>query len=161
MTAHRPDQTNERLVAVLENSIEEARGLRDTLAAERTALEERDPDALERILGAKTAHVETLAALDTERQQLFAAAGIETRRGEGSAIQSATQHAGIDRRWQQLVELADECAQLNQANGFVIRARQSRVDTRLKIIRGEPIAPVTYGHAGDRIGNGHRSLAEA
>ncbi len=157
MTAHRPDQTNERLVAVLENSIEEARGLRDTLAAERTALEERDPDALERILGAKTAHVETLAALDTERQQLFAAAGIETRRGEGSA----TQHAGIGQRWQQLVDLADECAQLNQANGFVIRARQSRVDTRLKIIRGEPIAPVTYGHAGDRIGNGHRSLAEA
>ena len=157
MTAHPPDNTSQRIVAILDDSIEEARGLRDTLAAERAALEERDPDALERILGAKTAHVESLAALDTERQQLFAAAGIETRQGEAPA----TRHAGIDRRWQQLIDLADECAQMNQANGFVIRARRSRVDTRLKIIRGEPIAPLTYGHAGDQTGNGHRSLAEA
>ena len=157
MTAHHPDNTKQRIVAILDNSIEEARGLRDTLAAERTALEERDPDALERILGAKTAHVESLAALDRERQQLFAAAGIGTRNAEATA----TQQAGIDRRWQQLIDLADECSQMNQANGFVIRARQSRVDARLKIIRGEPIAPLTYGHAGDQSGNGHRSLAEA
>lgn len=157
MTALHPHPMPERVAAVLDDSIEEARGLRDALAAERTALEERDPDALERVLGTKTAHLEKLTALDTERQSLFAAAGIEPL-GDGPP---ALQDAAIGVRWQQLIELADVCRTLNQANGFVIRARQSRVDARLKIIRGEPIAPLTYGQAGDRPGNGHRSLAEA
>ena len=157
MTAPHPNHTPARVVAVLDESIEEARGLRDALAAERTALEERDPDALERVLSTKSAHVDKLTALDTERQRLFAATGIEPLADGAPAIKDTS----IDTRWQQLVDLADECRTLNQANGFVIRARQSRVDTRLKIIRGEPIAPLTYGQAGDRTGNGHRSLAEA
>lgn len=157
MTAHHPDQNTGRVVAVLDESIVEARGLRDALAAEREALEERDPDALERVLGVKTAHVERLTALDTERQHLFAAAGIEPVPGTGfTGIDQ-----GVDERWHQLVDLANECARLNLANGNVIRARQSRVDARLKIIRGEPIAPLTYGHSGENTGNGHRSLAEA
>ena len=155
MTAHHPDTTPRRLAAVLDESIAEARGLRLALAAEREALEDRDPDALERVLGTKTAHVDKLTALDAERQTLFAAAGIEPGAGP------ATRVRGIDSRWRELIDLADECARLNQANGNVIRASQSRVDARLKIIRGEPISPLTYGHTGDRTGNGHRSLAEA
>ena len=157
MTAPHPDPTPEHIAAVLDRSIEEARGLRDALAAERTALEDRDPDALERVLDTKTAHVDRLTALDSERQQLFAAAGFEN----GPSGPPSPRFAGVELRWQRLIDLADQCAQLNQANGFVIRARQSRVDARLKIVRGEPIAPVTYGQSGDRTGNGHRSLAEA
>jgi len=148
--------------AALEACIDAAGRLLESLQAEKQALVDRDPDALECVLAEKAQRTDELAALDRERSRLATAAGFAEHHGDSDVSSPHGTQRDIAERWEQLQALIEGCAALNLANGNVIRVRQALVADRLKLIRGETRVAATYEQPGSaRHRAAHRSLAQA
>ncbi len=124
------------LQALLDQEVAALRAVLATLATERSALEERAPDALLAASNAKAEAVARAARLEQERRDLVAA-------------NPGKQDAAVQRLLQELKKLAAECRQQNDANGLLIRGQRRRVEGSLNVLRGGGGAADTYGRDGE------------
>jgi flagellar biosynthesis protein FlgN len=145
------------LARLLDAQIDAMQSVLTSLEAERQALSARDGDALLRAVSSKAASIASADTIEGERQVVLDRLGSSERRGRGGRDFSAD--AGISQRWQHVLTLTQQCRALNEANGQMIRGQRRRVEGTLRILRGEPVAPVEYGPAGEHRSRGStRSL---
>jgi flagellar biosynthesis protein FlgN len=132
------EQLSEGLIAVLEEQIQCAEAMLDTLGRENEALLKGDAEQLNAAGATKAVLVETLEALECQRRSLTEAlaAGVA-----GAAAQPAA-----NQEWQRLLELIGECKQRNDRNGALVKARSEQVRTALRALRGTE--PDLYGRSG-------------
>lgn len=152
-----------RIVDVLGTSVLHAMGLKESLIAEKSALEQQDPAALDAAVQTKSQCVNELQSLDAERTGLCAAAGFEAGAGQmESLIAWCDEGAVIANAWDHLMSIAADCNAMNMTNGAIIRVREQQVRSGISLLRGQNPDSDTYGHRdGMSSGFEQRSLAEA
>ena len=124
------------LEALLTEELSALRAVLATLETERTALQERSPDAL-------------IAASNAKAEAVARAARLEQDRRDSLAASPGTQPATVTRLLNELKKLAAECRQRNEINGQMIRGQRRRVEGSLNVLRGAQAAPDTYGRDGE------------
>ncbi len=163
MSASTQAETRARIVDILGTSVLHAMGLKESLVAEKTALEHQDVAALELAIQGKSRCVSELQTLESERTGICAAAGFEAGTEQmQSLIAWCDEGSAIAGAWDQLMTIAAECNALNMTNGAIIRLREQHIHSSLSLLRGQAPETDTYGPP-DRT-RGHfeqRSLAEA
>lgn len=148
------------LEVVLDRELEVARTLATTLDAERVALTGKSPEAVMEKAAEKTQLFGIIEALETERNQLCAAARIslpEARRGQSLAMSGVSD--SVADRWRTLLELIAACRKSNEINGYIINTRRSQLDQLFQVLRGG--APITYSPQGKTFAKSLRALAQA
>lgn len=156
-------ETRARIVDNLGMSVLHAMALRESLLAEKSALESQDLAALDTVVQNKSRCVTELQTLDTERTKICAAADFEAGASQmQSLIAWCDEESVISNAWDQLMHVAADCNALNLTNGAIIRVREQQIRSSLSLIRGQAPESDTYGHP-DRTSSGfeQRSLAEA
>lgn len=163
MSNSEPDLFRAQVSDLLGTSVLHALGLKESLAAEKAALETQDIDALNEAVANKSRCVTELQSLDSERTTLCAEAGFEKGPDQmDKVMQWCDTDSIIANCWNHLMQLAAECNALNMTNGAIIRARQHQIHANLSVLRGQPPEADTYGReAGGAASNPRRSLAEA
>ncbi len=160
MTNLRPHHARGRIIDILGKSVFQALGLKESLEDERRALETQDLEALDLAVTNKGICIEELKRLESARANVCVDAGFDPE-----AMQQLTEWCDddsmIERRWNDLIELATECNSLNLTNGNIIRARQVQLGGRLAVLRGAFETPATYERDGSGPAHANRSLAEA
>ncbi len=158
-----PAEVRARAVDIIGDSIFHALGLKESLLAERNALEARDIDALQAAVTGKSACVEHLQALDTRRIELCESLGFAGAAGQmQELIDWCDQDDAINSRWEQLMVIAAESSALNMTNGAIIRLRQQQFESSLSVLRGVTPGTGIYGRNGSTAGHTDRSsLAQA
>jgi flagellar biosynthesis/type III secretory pathway chaperone len=151
------DDARRRLEDLLDREIEIARGLSETLSAERAALTGSSPDAVEHQAAEKTRLLGIIETLESERRTLAASAeqslpGARVPPGTGVA-------AAVAERWRTLMELMAGCRASNEVNGYIINLRQGQIKQLLNVVRG--VSPVTYTSQGKTLAKALRALAKA
>ena len=136
-----------RLEDLLDREIELARVLKDTLAAEKTALTGDSPAAVEESAAEKIRVLEAIEELDQERRTLC-----ESPASAGVA-------ATVVERWRKLMELMAGCRTANDVNGHIIHVRRHQIRQLMDIVRGGP--SITYGPQGKTFSKALRALARA
>jgi flagellar biosynthesis/type III secretory pathway chaperone len=136
-----------RLEDLLDREIELARVLKDTLAAEKTALTGDSPAAVETNAAEKIRVLEAIEKLDQERRALCA-----SPTSQGIA-------ATVVERWSKLMELIAGCRTANEVNGHIIHVRRHQIRQLIDIVRGGP--SVTYDPQGKTFAKALRALARA
>ncbi|MEM6512654.1 MAG: flagellar protein FlgN [Pseudomonadota bacterium] len=157
------DSARSQIIEILGCSIFHAKGLRESLDKEKTALAAQDMDALMAAIEEKGTQVRELQVLDIKRSELCRESGFADGPEQMDRFTAwcdrDTEVAGT---WSQLIALAEECNTLNLSNGAVIRVRRQQVDDGLSILRGQAPGTPTYGRNGvNRDGLGQRAIAEA
>ncbi len=163
MSRASPEETRARLERVVSDSISCARGLKKALADERRALEDRDTDALGRIVERKDARLKELFALEKTRAGVCVDAGFGADPDAMLRVVEWCDHdATIQTDWGRFRELAEELGSLNLTNGAIIRLRRKQVSDALALLRGDDGVTDTYGPDGaSGIAGGGRALIEA
>ncbi len=129
-----------QLIAVLNEQIRCAETMLGTLGRENQALATGDTESLNAVGAEKARLVETLEALEIERQGLVAV--IEAELAPQQDRPNATP------AWSSLLELIAACQQQNQRNGALLKARSEQVRAALNLLRGAE--PGLYGASGMR-----------
>ncbi len=124
------------LEALLTEELSALRAVLATLETERTALQERVPDAL-------------IAASNAKAEAVARAARLEQDRRDSLEASPGTPPATVSRLLNELKKLAAECRQRNEINGQMIRGQRRRVEGSLNVLRGGRAAPDTYGRDGE------------
>ena len=135
------------LAQLLDAQIEAMQAVLTSLEAERQALAARDGEALLKAVNSKASSIASADTIEGQRQVMMDRLGTPERPGRRGREFSAD--AGISRRWQHVLALTQQCRALNDANGQLIRGQRRRVEGTLRVLRGEPVAPVEYGPAGE------------
>ena len=117
-----------QLIAVLNEQIRCAQTMLGALGRENEALASGDTESLNAAGAEKARLVETLEALETERQGLVAV--IEAELAPSDYRRSATP------AWDSLLDLIAACQRQNQRNGALLKARSEQVRAALKLLRG-------------------------
>jgi flagella synthesis protein FlgN len=126
------DDARRAVYAEMASSVDALRG---TLDAEREALDQLDPVALDAATSAKARLLLRLEALEAERRQLddFAA----PRESSGT--------------WQRIRSQLEDCRRMNETNGSIVEHQLRGVRRGIGILRGAGEAPpllyVPGGHA--------------
>ncbi|WP_164880868.1 flagella synthesis protein FlgN [Aestuariirhabdus litorea] len=140
--------------------------LHNLLTQERKALEERDAESLESLLGSKNSLINLLNESASKRTQLLAEQGFEHNR-EGMkryiATLSPEQSEELSELWSELEEGLESCKELNLVNAKVLQHTRTAVDRLLTIYRGSAAKSVSlYGEDGSATrANEHRSITKA
>ncbi len=163
MTALSPTEARDRFVDLLNDSVYQALGLKETLEDERKALESQDMESIESAVESKSTCVSSLQGLDRQRIDLCADCGFAAGPDQMlELIEWCDEDELIKNRWDHLMIVAAESSALNMTNGAIIRVRQQQFESSLSVLRGTSPGADTYGrHGGESGGFGHRSLAEA
>lgn len=163
MPALSPSEARARFIELLNDSVYQALGLKETLVDERAALESQDVENIERAVESKSACVSKLQKLDQQRTDLCADCGFSAGPAQmPDLIEWCDDDNLIKDRWDQLMIVAAESSALNMTNGAIIRLRQQQFESSISVLRGVTPGADTYGrHGGESGGFGHRSLAEA
>lgn len=149
MMHSQPTTETGRPTGSLENQITALENLRTCLEEEHRALQSRDPEMLLAVTERKTACLSEANRI--ARQQ----------RETGSAQTSVVVDRDTNRRREHLDTLTRTCRELNDANGALIRRQRVRVETTLRILRGDPAQSDLYSPTGQQSQNGpaRRTLA--
>jgi flagellar biosynthesis/type III secretory pathway chaperone len=134
------EQLSEGLIAVLQEQIDCAEAMLETLGRENQALVRGDAEQLNAAGAAKAQLVETLETLERQRLSLAEAVTASVARA-GSRMGAATSP-----EWRRLLDLIGECKQQNERNGALVKARSEQVRTALRALRGTE--PDLYGRSG-------------
>ena len=158
-----PREARSRIVDLIADSAREALALRESLEAERQALEAQDTDALQAVVLSKNAHAENLHELDRQRSTLCQQWGFSAGPDQiDNVIGWCDEDDAISGCWAELMTIAAEGNALNLTNGAIIRLRQQHFETSLSVLRGVMPGSDTYGRNGEESGDfSRRSLAEA
>ena len=132
------------------------------LNAERTALAQRDMDALEQTTGEKLQHTLELEQLDRQREDLLSQLGFATdAEGLRQCFKRLPQADNLKRLWQQILSNLDACRNGNLTNGGILEAGRQHVEQALSILRGQCGTPSLYKSGGDTTADlGRRELGK-
>ncbi len=152
-----------QIVEILDESIHQALGLKESLQDERHALEQQDTDALKVALTTKGVCVNHLQVVENRRIELCDASGFAAGPEQmGKFLEWCDEGSAIAERWLELLDIAAECNTLNLTNGAIVQAHQQMVATNLSVIRGGDAVPDTYQREGRDAANADsQSLARA
>lgn len=157
-----PDECKSVLHGNLDESLLLAGDLQECLTTERRALEDRDAPALESAAMQKRGLVEKLDTLDRQRNSAGELCGFTASANLIDDLSQWCADPTLVTRWQQFLELARKCSDLNNCIGAVIRVRQLQVQDALGLLRGKSPSSSTYGPTGQEGRNlGSRALAQA
>ena len=112
-----------KLVSLIEKEVDQASALNTALQLEKDILSNKDFDGLEVVTAKKQSVVDTLNALDAERQQLLHECGYSTDSAGVQAFihaQSGVRKQQLESLWQRLLDTVDACQQQNLVNGSII-----------------------------------------
>ncbi len=163
MNSRSPDDTRDRIVEILSESVRCALGLKETLAEEREALERRDTVSLNSAAVSKTALIRQLAKLNEARSEVSEQAGFGSSTGKMAALADwCDDDSLVTNCWQHFREIASECDLLNKTNGAIIHLRRQQILEGLSVLRGDQRDANTYAPAGTATnGMAGRALTEA
>ncbi|MEX1826312.1 flagella synthesis protein FlgN [Luteibacter sp. CQ10] len=133
MTQQRDSDFDAALAGVMGDLAREVDALHAHLIEERMVLDKADAAALEAVGRAKSASLDRIDRLDTERRQLSDASGIDSLN---------------DARWSHTVERLLECRRLNETNGRIVGQRMGQIRQALAVISGDAPNGSTYGPDG-------------
>jgi flagellar biosynthesis/type III secretory pathway chaperone len=147
--------TGEEQLRHTESCIEQCMALTEVLHSalleERSALERRDGEALERSLTAKRECIRQLEQADPHERLTGAILG----RGEEPSTEDVLSYLAsigddgtLARRWRTLLSATRECRDLNTINGRLAGALRDRAEQTLMLLRGLADGPGTYGPDG-------------
>lgn len=150
------------LGAVLGDSLESVHALLAALTHERQALEQHNSAALDQALAEKQDQIAVLARLEAQRQRICGDAGFASDAEGMLALADACADGDtLLSRWQRYCDAANDCEQLNLANGAAIRLRQQQVADNLALLRGSDRDTDTYSPDGSTQSGAGRALTEA
>lgn len=145
MTPHPGPQ----LAKLMDQEIEAAQALLDTLQAESEALG-RDPEALEQAALRKQSLVTGMESLHQKRCTLLQSAGCApTRSGLEDFLARFDLGGRLQQRWQRLLDLTHRCRDVNLSNGAAVEMSRLHLRQALAIIHGQSPQTVTYGASGE------------
>lgn len=160
-------QSLNTLNTVLARQVEAAQALEQLIARERSLLTGEDAAAVEAVASEKAALLNRIEALETDRRQVLAMAGLGLngpameRLIRGQSPLPAPARAETGRLWSALVAAMERCRDGNDVNGAIVGLRQRQVRQLLNILRTGREDELTYGPSG-RAGSGSaRGLARA
>lgn len=129
------------MTRLLDRQVEALTVVLDVLEQERTALAERDVDAVARLSERKHGSLAAVDELETRRREIAPSL---------AAMEMLTEVPNVARRWEKLLDLTRRCRELNDGNGRLIRRQQRRVESTLQLLRGgESPREATYGPDGE------------
>ena len=158
-----PSDARTQFIDMLNDSVFQALGLKESLEEERKALESQDMERIEAAVTSKSSCVLKLHALDKKRVELCSFCGFSADPEQmQDLINWCDDDDLIKNRWEHLLLIAAESASLNMTNGAIIRLRQHQFESSLAVLRGVKPGADTYGRNGEESGGlGHQSLAQA
>ncbi|MBT8136696.1 MAG: flagellar protein FlgN [Gammaproteobacteria bacterium] len=143
-------QWHKSLRDIIGHELALAKQLGDALAGEREALRAVDPAALDAATARKHDCIEGLSALDGERRQLCATAGVTTdRSGMEHLLLQADPAGALTDSWNQLLGQLEACREANTSNGVIVRLQKRRVTEALGLLHGEAANNAVYGDTGE------------
>ena len=164
MTAQEPAaQSAARLAALMAEETVTLRTALGHLHAERRALESGEVDALAVLAAHKSEVYGRLAQLGDARTALLARAGSKPARDDIQALfETAPDWAICRQPFQELMTLAREAHDLNQANGMLIHAQMKSSQQALAVLISASEQASTYGPDGQSLARStSRSLGSA
>ncbi len=156
-------ETRDRIVRILTESVDCALGLKETLVAERDALERRDTISLNTAAVSKAALIRKLAGLNESRGKISEQAGF----GRGTETMEdlaawCDEDSLVSNCWRRFREIASECDLLNKTNGAIILLRRQQILDGLSLLRGNQNSTSTYTPTGAAVNSfAGRELTEA
>ena len=132
------------------------------LEAERSALIERDLQALEMTIQDKIKHTRQLEQLDQQRQNLVSELGFATDAdGLQRCFDSLPRTDALKHLWQQILANIEACQSGNLTNGGILESSRQHIEQALRILRGQSNTPSLYNPDGDTSANlGQRELGK-
>lgn len=158
-----PSAARTQLAELLNETVFQALGLKESLEEERKGLQAQDLESIDAAVENKSTCVLKLRDLDNKRMGLCVTCGF----ADGplqmqQLIDWCDDSEVIKSRWDQLLVIVAESSALNMTNGAIIRVRQQQFESSLSVLRGKTPGADTYGrYGGESGGFGHRSLAQA
>lgn len=150
MSVFTTSQAHAQVVIILDESVDVALRLAQTLADERRALESQDLAMLDDVVVRKSADAEFLKVLDGKREELLAACNLPSGPDRmQELIDWCDENDKINIRWQRLLQITADSSDVNITNGAIIRVRQQHFESSLAVLRGHRTGPETYGRNGE------------
>jgi flagella synthesis protein FlgN len=154
--------TQQSLETVLTREVQCTECLLVCLEAERSALTQRDLQALEKTTQDKIQHTQLLEQLDQQRQKLVTELGFATDvDGLQHCFNSLSRADTLKHLWQQILANIEACQTSNLTNGGILESGRQHIEHALRILRGESATPSLYDPHGDTPANlGQRELGK-
>lgn len=158
-----PRQCREELNELLRAEYDCAGRLAALLGDETEALNGRDIDAVETLVGRKQTLMQEFEALEARRHALLERAGFGGAQPDIEACIAWCDGSGrLARGWRALLERIRDCQHRNRCNGAVLESSRRHAQQALALLRGQNPQPGLYtphgASAADTLG---RSLAKA
>ena len=162
MTMDARPQRFEHTRTLLVDTQRAAERLINALYDERTALRHDDTSSLTGAVGRKKVHLATLEKLDHQRRGLLASCRYsDDLDGMARFIADHDEGGALEMHWSKTLALLAEGREANTANGAIIATQQRQRAEAMRVLRGMPEEPETYGPEGKTETSGqYRALAE-
>ncbi len=151
------------LADLVEEEITASETLLAALMAETEALEGKDPKQVENCAGRKVAAVKQVEQLESRRRTLFNQLGLDEQAEILPQLaNAAAQTPNLSARWEALVEIAAQCHEQNQRNGYLIKVHSQYASELLNALTGQYPSGTLYDPKGQKRSDGNQhSLAKA
>jgi flagella synthesis protein FlgN len=158
----RPEDLRQHLERVLVDESGLLTELEQVLTREADVVGGDDPNAIENIGAARHHCIESLMRLDAERVTACRMLSFGTGPDAIERLLSSCDHdRTLRRRWQENLQIARRCKELNERNGAVVTLKLGQVRQRLATMRGSSAAPAYGRHGLPYEGIARRELAQA
>jgi len=156
------ERTQQSLEDLLTREVQFTERLLVCLEAERTALTQRDLQALAMTTQDKIRHTRQLEQLDQQRQKLVSELGFaEDADGLQRCFDSLPRADALKHLWQQILTNLEACQTGNLTNGGILESDRQHIEQALRILRGQSTSPSLYDPHGDTPANlGQRELGK-
>ena len=135
-----------QMIAQDKSALEE---LRDCLFKEREYLESRNLDPMQVLIERKIQLIDQISKQVKFRAQVLAKLNLpQTAAGWSQFLQRHPLTQPLETEWQTVVQIYEECQELNQINGKLVARSQKTFGHILNLIRGQVTAPSLYGSNG-------------
>ena len=156
------EQCRAELTELLGRSIACVNELYGNLATERDSLERGDIDALNGAAAEKQMFVNKLEGLETARGKISVACGFGKQPEQMPLLAEwCSDASAIAESWQQFIEIAKDCDEMNTSNGAIINVRHQQTRNALSLLRnGGPDIEIYGPHGKTSSTRGAQSLTE-
>jgi flagellar biosynthesis/type III secretory pathway chaperone len=134
-----------------------------TLQNEFELLNQQDIENLSEIAVQKKQLSDKIEHIDQQRNQLIAQTGLDNSRDNiVQLLELASMHIKeLPDNWRKIEQLTRRCADQNQINGIILGNNRRNVESRLALLRGQPLTPESYSSNGKTTANNKsRTLAQ-
>ena len=155
--------TRQQLGQILDQEIQAAGDLLESLAGEFEALRTNNPDAIDAAGTAKRERIERLELLEHERKDVCLACGYSIEEsGVAAMLAWCDEDNELTSRWNALLNLIGKCRTANEVSGQVVTMQRRRVQLALRLLHGRSNEPGVYGPTGEATSkDAGRSIATA